>query len=183
MLRASTHEVHQRLHLHSGFMAVRDGTIDLNAYQMLLARLYGFHLPFESMIESKAERSEWLAEDLTALRVSGAALAALPRCAELPRFETLASQLGALYVIEGSALGGRTLSKSLDPVLGFGVAEGRRYFIGRGAGTAISWNRFLTRLSNLAGDAKACEQMLAAAIKTFQVFEDWLNGWRAVSDV
>jgi len=164
-------------------MAVRDGTIDLNAYQLLLARLYGFHLPFESMIDCQAERSTWLEDDLAALRVSGAALAALPRCTELPRFETVASQLGALYVIEGSALGGRSLSKGLDPVLGLGVAEGRRFFTGRGAGTAPAWDRFLTRLSAMAGDPKAREQMMAAAIRTFEVFEDWLNGWRAMTHV
>ena len=38
-LRAETQKTHERLHLHSGFASVKDGTIDLAGYRALLARL------------------------------------------------------------------------------------------------------------------------------------------------
>ena len=45
-LRAATQAPPQRLHGHSGFSAILDGTIGPNDYRALLVRLYGFYQPY-----------------------------------------------------------------------------------------------------------------------------------------
>jgi hypothetical protein len=104
-LREATAAAHERLHHHPGFAAIQDGTIDLAHYRSLLVRLYGFYVPFEAAAGIAGDRSNWLRADLAA--VGGYALATIPRCTSLARLDTQARQLGALYVVEGSTLGGR----------------------------------------------------------------------------
>jgi hypothetical protein len=50
LLRSATQAGHDRLHLHAGFSAVKDGTITLPDYRALLICLYGFCMPFEGAI-------------------------------------------------------------------------------------------------------------------------------------
>jgi heme oxygenase len=177
-MRAATSEAHARLHLHTGFAAIQNGTIDLVAYRALLVRLFGFHVSFESAVGIASDRSAWLQEDLVALTMAGHALATIPRCQALPKFDTPARRLGALYVVEGSTLGGRHLARSLDALLGSAGTVGRRFFLGRGADTNAAWNAFLSRLSASATTPAVRSEIVAAAVGTFEVFEEWLQGWR-----
>ena len=108
-LRAATAEVHERLHHHIGFAAVQAGTVSRATYVTLLGRLYGFYRPFEAAAHLSPERTRWLEIDLTALGVDTAARETLPRCT----FQPLSPDqiLGARYVVEGSALGGRGMAR------------------------------------------------------------------------
>jgi heme oxygenase len=176
-LRAATSESHARLHLHSGFAAIQNGTIDLIDYRALLIRLYGFHVAFEAAVGIAGERSAWLEDDLAALSADGTMPAAIPRCTLAP-FDTPGRRLGALYVIEGSTLGGRHLARNLDALLGRAGSAGRRFFLGRGDDTDAAWNAFLTRLTFSAGTPSVAGEIVAAAVATFGIFEEWLRGWR-----
>ena len=137
VLRAATQDVHDRLHRHAGFAAIQDATIGRAEYGRLIVRLYGFNLAFEAAASISPDRSQWLVHDLEALGLERP-LHALPKCKHVPRLGSAHSRLGALYVAEGSALGGRDLARSLDRLLGEDVAEGRRFFIGRGLNTGSS---------------------------------------------
>ena len=119
-LRAATSVVHERLHRHDGLAAVQAGTIDRAAYRQLLIRLYGFYRPFEAAAQLAPERTRWLEHDLDALGVSAAERDTLPRCAAIPPRFSPDQVLGARYVVEGSALGGRGMARQLDPLLGIG---------------------------------------------------------------
>ena len=181
-LRAATSEIHANLHLHAGFAAIQDGTIGLVAYRSLLVRLYGFHVAFEAAVGVSSDRSDWLQEDLTALSVSrNTPLEKIPRCAALPAFDTPASRLGALYVVEGSTLGGRQLARGLDQLLGQAGNVGRRFFHGRGADTTPAWNAFLARMTSSERTAADHTETVEAAVKTFSIYEEWLSGWRHVT--
>ncbi len=176
-VRAATQLHHERLHLHSGFAAVKDGTIGLASYRALLARLYGFYQPFERALGEDCTRTQWLGQDLGWLGVDTAALDQIRRCADIPCLGSLARRLGALYMAEGSALGGRQLCRSLDHLLGAATLDGRRFFAGRGAETGRVWANFLTRLA-AAGEKPADRAaMVGAATETFEVFEIWLKDW------
>jgi heme oxygenase len=181
-LRLATAAPHARLHLHAGFAAVQAGTIERVEYRSLLARLYGFHVAFEAATDIATERSAWLQEDLATLSTAGHAPTAIPRCTALPSFETPARRLGALYVVEGSTLGGRQLARRLDPLLGATGSAGRRFFLGRGAATTDAWNAFLERVSAMADRPSVQRDIVAAAVQTFDVFEQWLRGWRTSSE-
>ncbi len=104
-LRAATQDVHDRLHCHAGFAAIQDATIGLAHYQDLIVRLYGFYLPFEAAVAIGPDRSNWLAGDLEALGLKRP-LHAVSKCWHVPRLDSAHLRLGALYVAEGSALGG-----------------------------------------------------------------------------
>jgi heme oxygenase len=177
LLRAATQAPHERLHLHPGFSAVKDGTVTLPEYRALLISLYGFYQPFETAISPERIRTGWLERDLASLGVAAAALPGIRLCADIPRYDSLARRLGALYVVEGSALGGRMLCRGLDGLLGAAAMEGRRFFAGRGAHTSAAWRDFLDRLEPAGAEPMGRAALVSAALETFLVFETWLNGW------
>lgn len=181
-LREATQAVHSRLHTHPLLGAVQAGTVDRASYRALLSRLYGFHVPFEAAAGLAPERSLWLAEDLRTLGLTGSAIAALPLCPALPRLDTPHRRLGALYVIEGSTLGGRELSKRLDHLFGRDDRAGRRFFSGRDAETGLSWRHFADMLDTAGEDQSARAGMIAAAVETFAAFEGWLDWTVAAPD-
>ncbi len=64
-----------------------------------------------------------------------------PAAATLPLGD-LAEVLGSLYVIEGSALGGRVIAPQLKRTLGLAQGRGASYFHGFGGETGVMWNNF-----------------------------------------
>ncbi len=177
LLQTATGETHQRLHHHSGLSAVQDGTISRSDYRSLLERLHGFHRAFELAAGLTAERSVWLALDIEALGGFDQPGGSPPLCPAMPDFDTAESVLGALYVVEGSALGGRSLARGLDRLLGPGTPHGRRFFEGRGQETGAAWRAFLVRLEHASRESSARAAVIESAVETFSVFEKWLNGW------
>ena len=176
-LRAATHDIHERLHRHPALAAVQDGTIDHVAYRRLLARLYGFHIGFERAARIKPERSVWLEMDVAALGINPEQLAAQPLCRGFPALALPEALLGALYVVEGSALGGVTLARGLDRLIGVGVLDGRRFFTGHKSETGSAWRAYLRRLSATPHSAEQQATIIATATATFALFESWLGGW------
>lgn len=177
VLRAATQAPHERLHHHAGFAAVKSGAIGLADYRRLLGRLYGFYLPFEHAAGLDPIRTQWLASDLAWLGLDPAAFPRIRACADIPRYDRVERQLGALYVVEGSALGGRQLCRGLDRLLGTAAIDGRRFFAGRNADTGAAWTGFLDRLASIGPEPVGRAALVSAAIETFEVFETWLNGW------
>lgn len=176
-LREATSEVHERLHSHSGLAAVQSGIIGKAAYTALLRRLYGFHRPFEVMTSLAPDRTSWLEHDLIDLGADPGSLAALPRSMAFPAQASADYLLGARYVVEGSALGGRGLARQLDGLLGAGVTDGRRFFTGHGAETGAVWRAYLDQLSSARAGSSAQAAIVAGATHTFAIFEQWLEGW------
>ena len=179
-LRAATTDVHDRLHRHAGFAAIQDATIGLADYQDLIVRLYGFYLPFEAAAGIGPDRSRRLVGDLEALGLERP-LHTLPRCPHVPRLDSAYLRLGALYVVEGSALGGRGLARGLDRLLGTGVTGGRRFFTGRGTGTGEAWRGYLAQLSAAPSKPPVRAEIIKGAVETFAAFEHWLDGWNTLS--
>lgn len=176
-LRSTTREVHERLHGHRGLAAVKAGTIARAEYVALLSRLYGFHRAFEAAVGGNAQRTDWLKADLAAFGVDRDACSALPCSRAFPQNAPPHYLLGAHYVVEGSALGGRGLARQLDALLGAGVIAGRSFFTGHGPITGIVWRDFLARLSAVPNEPSARATVVEGATATFAIFEQWLEGW------
>ncbi|WP_010165373.1 biliverdin-producing heme oxygenase [Sphingomonas sp. PAMC 26617] len=175
-LRGATAEVHERLHHHVGFAAVQAGTIDLGTYITLLSRLYGFYRPFEAAAQLAPERTQWLEIDLAELGVSHEVCERLPRCT-FPQLFSPDHILGARYVVEGSALGGRGMARQLDGLLGTGATAGRQFFSGHGAATGAVWREYLALLSAFPSSTLRHTTIIDGANATFATFEQWLTGW------
>ena len=177
-LRAATDDVHKRLHRHSGFTAVQNGTISRCDYTKLLIRLHEFHRAFESAVRVTEKRSHWLARDLETLCGGRWRPEAAAHRLTIPLLDGAERVLGALYVVEGSALGGRGLARGLDRLLGSGEPDGRRFFEGQGAATGAAWRDFVGRLDLVSAEPASRAVVIDAAVEIFSVFELWLAGWR-----
>ena len=88
----------------------------------------------------------------------------------------LAGVLGSLYVIEGSALGGRVIAPQLKRTLGLDQGRGASYFHGFGGETAAMWSSFRVLASLEIGESSrdtvhACQsakRTFAALLELFQ---------------
>ena len=173
-LRAATAEIHERLHGLPPFVALLDGRLSKAGYRDLLARLWGFHAALDEHLSdgraAPTARTGRLYRDLVDLGLSPRAIDALPRV----RFRGLEADgpmaIGAAYVQEGSVLGGATLARALDPVLGVGRIDGRR-FLTPAPGSGGRWRACLASIDREAADPAALPRMIAGALATFDAFE------------
>jgi heme oxygenase len=143
-----------------------------------LARMYGFVQPYEAALRQHAAafgpdwqleqryRAHFILEDLARLGYP----AEPPRCPAMPPLETRAQLLGAMYVLEGSTLGGQVIARQLAAA---GV-EGRAFFASRAERTGPLWKQFGQRLEAAAASEDA-DAIVASAILTFQTLAAWLT--------
>ena len=189
-LREATAQIHERLHGHAGLGAAASGAMSRDDYRVLLARLWGFHTAFEEALDEAARRlaldmvmaerarAPMLEADLLTLGLAAHAITQLPRCDHIFRPTDEASFMGALYVVEGSTLGGVHIARALSGLFDGREGEGRKFFMGYGERHSLMWRGFLEQLDSFAGDA-ACEAAaIEGAVRTFKDFEIWMDGWR-----
>ena len=177
-LRAATDPAHRALEAGLDWqarVATRTG------YRDLLARLYGFHATWEPAIGAQLaddaflaprRRLALIAADLDHLGLGPAAVAALPR-SEPVRLDGPAGAIGALYVLEGSTLGGQLIGRHIAGLHDFGET-GLTYYRAHGPRTGSMWAAFRTRLEDFADDPDAEAVLSAAAVTTFTAMRDWL---------
>ena len=183
-LRETTSGAHERQHHHPGFAAAARGAISIEEYRLLLFHLLGFHRAFERAIAVAHEfagdmdftaraRGRLIEADLATLGLGPSVLAGAPLCKALSPPRSEGELLGALYVVEGSTLGGALIAKALEPV----TRDARRFYLGYGASSAQMWRAFLLRLERLEG-SPAQDAAVLSAQGTFNAFEIWMNGWK-----
>ncbi len=180
-LRTETAAIHARLHRHPGLSAAASGKIDSTDYRALIIRLYGFHRAFEDCVcgfvrfEDGPTRSDLLASDLEALGIGSDGRDAIPLCAAIKPFLTSAEALGALYVVEGSALGGMQIARALRSASTPTGVTGYRFFSNDGV-SRPGWKELLARLEEVR-DPHEERAAIDAAVSTFRVFEEWMKDW------
>lgn len=86
----------------------------------------------------------------------------------LPTIESLPQALGAMYVMEGSIMGGAIIVEMLRK---YGIANGFSFFSGYGAATGEMWNNFVTILNESLKSTAAQQQAVNAANETFEKFQ------------
>jgi heme oxygenase len=126
--------------------------------------------PRQIDLESIGHRRKWLAEDLRALAK------ALPNPQSLGfELPTSGHGFGCLYVLEGSALGGRVISKRVKLTLGLGPGTGGTYFHGLGRQTVSHWSDFLTVLNTIPVNSAMGNDAEAGAVATFLAFRQAIS--------
>lgn len=97
--------------------------------------------------------------------------------ATLPVLTGEAAAVGALYMVEGSDLGGRVIARHLSDSLGLTPQTGGRFYGGHDANsTRLRWLRFCDLLQSSAGrDSGAAEAMIEGALSAFRCLEAWLR--------
>lgn len=77
--------------------------------------------------------------------------------------------IGAMYVFEGSTLGGAVVSRHLERHIGLPTLQGRSYFMPYPGRTGAMWREFKTRVEAAVGDhdLRAVDVIVDAANATF----------------
>lgn len=107
--------------------------------------------------------SSYLKNDIAHL---GGEIAKVPSVS-LPAITNKLEALGALYVLEGSVMGGSIMVKMLEKA---GITEGVSFFSGYGAETGQKWSTFTTVLNEQASTSEEQEVAIKAANETFLHF-------------
>ncbi|MCC3160472.1 biliverdin-producing heme oxygenase [Hymenobacter sp. 15J16-1T3B] len=172
-LRSETHAYHEALEQNAFNQALQAGTLTAAVTEQFLGKLYGFLLPYEAQLRHHRPGPEWqpeLRQRAHLLRADLPAADALPLCSTMPLLDTWPRLLGAMYVLEGSTLGGQVIARQLARA---GLAP-RRYFSGHAEQTGALWKSFCQLLgAEATADNEAA--IVAAAIQTFQLLHAWIE--------
>ncbi len=100
------------------------------------------------------------------IEVLGSSVADLPQ-AFLPAIENKNQAIGALYVLEGSIMGGPFIVKMLEKV---GIESGFNFFQGYGDQSAEKWLEFTKIINQEVNQEADIEEAIASAKNTFEQF-------------
>ncbi len=176
-LREHTRHAHQaleRLPLLSRLVAE---DLTRSEYELVLRLFYGYMAPLHALLGAHRFDSVQPGRDHTAmLQADLVALGVRPdsveRCLALPLLHNEARRAGAVYVLEGSMLGGTLITRALRKSLPAESALASRYFGGYGNQNGVRWRRFIGRFDNVVtAPMEAC----AGAIAVFGGLRDWVE--------
>lgn len=187
LLRAETQFAHKQLEQTKILARLFAPDFALAEYRDLLVRFYGFVAAIEPLIFDNLPTShqpvlahrlkaDLLVQDLVALGMDVSAVSHISRCDDLPQLDSFPHQMGALYVMEGSTLGGRVISKRLQERFGATVENKLNYYQAYGDNTGAEWKAFQTFMGKQFdehGDGMAT--VIAAANATFTALYHWLD--------
>ena len=187
-LREHTRAAHERLHELESFRALLAGTLAHSAYARLLARMHGYYARVDAVLNQAcarfnageheylyAARAPLFARDLAALggtRIDDDASTVLPELA------SAAALAGALYVIEGSLLGGASLNRAARRLLAqedSNETDGRCYWAWCHDVGAARWQHTSTLIDGWVNTPARLTQASAAAHATFERLHQWLE--------
>ena len=135
---------------------------------------------------SDAIAPEWLRESLTARSRRGmlyqdlAWFGSSPPLSRpaLPPLQDLPDLLGAMYVMEGSTLGGQLIARKVEATLCLQRGAGNSYFVGHGDLTGVMWKKFCQILMNNVSDSDT-EAVIQGAKAMFMTFGLWMRAMPA----
>lgn len=182
---AVTQAVHERLHRHPLLSPLLGTGLTHARYRAALVALFGFQDGAAQALAAStvagtdgpgpvAERLVLLQADLEALGVPPSASAQKP-CAWLPVPESAPAYWGVRYVVDGSALGGRVIARTVATQLGLAADTGLGYFSGLREATGEAWRELCQRLALELASEPARIEAGETAVQTFLRLEAWLD--------
>lgn len=149
-------------------------------YSAILKTFYGFFAPLQQKIEQHISIADL--PDMSERRQASLALKDLgflhapvnniPLCTALPGITNVAEAFGALYVLEGSTLGGQMIGKMLLKNKAAEINEDHlHFFFGYREKTGMKWKTFLEALNKQTD----IDSVIASANHTFSLFQNWIN--------
>lgn len=184
LLRARTRAAHASIETVPAMARLMAPDLTLAEYIDVLQCMYAFHDAVEPPVARALRQVPEAAPLLTTVRMDAlvddlawfGVRPSLPTPA-LPGLTSMAAALGALYVVEGSNLGGRIIGRHVSVSLGVSDGAGGSFYCGHGAETARArWQTLCALLEGpIAGPAAADETIAAAACDTFDCLERWMR--------
>jgi heme oxygenase len=181
LLRARTGKQHQELE--RVLIPMIKDVHTPEAYVRLLQLFYGYYYPLEQHIAAHMDRSfpggfdgrrkaRSILEDI--VTISGEPAKDTGSCQDIPEITDTAQALGAMYVLEGSTLGGQVICQILMRNLPTpALTKALTFFNGYGSDTQSYWDTFVHYLQGYHGSEAQQQRMLDAAADTFHKFKLW----------
>lgn len=185
-LRAVSHASHVRLNHHPLLAGLAGRAYSLSAYRTVLVAYYHLYQLLEMRIEqfirvnrtpfdySVRLKLPWLVDDLQFFNENPHAHRPVPPL-DFPEITGIGQLIGVLYPVEGATLGGQVISRHLFDK--HGLTQGARFFNGYGNVTQENWQQFCLFAESIGGDERQCQAAEAAALLTFNRFEEVLNAY------
>jgi heme oxygenase (biliverdin-IX-beta and delta-forming) len=150
-------------------------------YADLLRIFYGFYNAIEQQLDHLDLQA--VLPDYSSRRKSDAPLNDLAALGQIPQSGLSAEHvpvlsdsdraIGALYVLEGSTLGGQIIARMISDRLGEPVAQALSFFSGYGEATTPMWLAFKIALDSIPDENNRQENVVLAANETFEHFNLW----------
>lgn len=153
-------------------------------YSHVIERFYGFYVTLESEFFSNPhdnffddrKKSASLEADLKSLGINPALVKKISP-ARLPQMDSSEKQLGIMYVLEGSTLGGQVLQKHFHQKFDLTPEHGMSYFCGYKEQTMPRWRDFQRLLAESSHKNSLKQDVIIhSAQQTFLSLEEWLTG-------
>jgi heme oxygenase (biliverdin-IX-beta and delta-forming) len=187
LLKSETSTAHRQLERNRSLSRLFQSDYSISEYQELIGKFYGYFSAIEPLIfnDLKIENSQVLrhrsktpslANDLALLEVNGSTLTSRSCCENLPLLDSFARRMGALYVLEGSTLGGRIISKHLKEHFGEAIKDKLNYYQSYGDNLMSEWAAFQQFMTDhFDGKTDEITEVVSAAIETFSCLDSWLQ--------
>jgi heme oxygenase len=180
-LRKTTRSLHEALEKRIDLL---NPEFSREKYLHILKRFYGFYSPLEAKIGAYGDQAQqWiagdrrkahlLAADLRWAGLSEQSVAGLSRCSDLPLLSDPARELGCMYVLEGSTLGGQVVLRHLRDRLHLN-GKGTAFFGSYGERVGMMWRSFCERLESECKSASDCDAIIESASSTFTCLDHWI---------
>lgn len=193
-LREATRPEHEAT---EAVMPLMTPGLSLEEYRRVLEALYpvvasweswaGEHAPVHLLeLLERRQRAGLLRADLRLLHgeaadeAEGVDWAAVVGC-DRSQDEFEAAFVGAMYVMEGSALGGRFIARHVETVLGLEPGRGDAYFQGFGDATGSMWREVQAVIAGVPDEY--ADMVIGAAQRAFSAFGDALRRGLVASPV
>ena len=170
-----------------GSVPLMHDTLDKAQYISCLQRIYGVVAAWEEVAPRIAPT--WLQPTLAARQRKPLLELDLAWFGEtahdesrptLPDFGSVPSLLGAMYVMEGSTLGGQFIARHVESKLHLSDGNGNAYFRGYGQQTGPMWKEFCEILKTTVPDVDT-PLVISSAKAMFAVFGAWMQQESAVN--
>ncbi len=189
-LRTETRAAHDRIEIVPELSCLLSASLSADSYVRALRALHAFHAGMWAALphllggflaEFAIEGGDFAPSD-AGLRALSADLAwfAAEKPPKMPAPDVVndaASAFGALYVVEGSALGARVIGRSVSVSLGVAPGQGGSFFCGATADAArLRWRHFAAALDwaeprlGEAGGARVSQAAIAVFARLEQAF-------------
>ena len=183
-LRASTANCHRQLELNNLSQALLSSDVNETIYCNYLSNLYKFIYGFEQFVYpvlsdfflniNERKKAFLIETDLKEYHHSSKNINTISEDFFNETYPDFYTAAGALYVLEGSTLGGQIIVKHLHKTLPTGF-NGSAYFSAYKQKTGSMWKAFLEQLTNLPTSHFEEQQIINGAIKTFNIINNILS--------
>lgn len=183
-LRTATADCHKRLELNSLSLALLSDNVNGKIFCKYLVRLYSFVKGFEQYVYpilshhflniNDRKKAFFIEEDLKAFNIAIDKDTLFEEAFFSITYPDVYVAAGALYVLEGSTLGGQIIMKHLQKAMPRGFANSA-YFSGYQQKTGSMWKEFLQQLTALPQSTLQEQEIITGAITTFTIIDGLLN--------